>query len=112
MPRGGSVSQGGGPVIRVPLRTYRIAPRKAAIEIDGARVSLYLPVYFGRRRWELNASDLAVMDRTRLAATSEFEQDDSDPYAGVVLRRGITIPYLPTTGPAAEPNLALLSARR
>lgn len=92
----------------VALRVWRLAPRKARLDIRGSVVSLYLPTYFGRRRWELNADQVAVADLEQLVDTGSDGGTEPD----VVYRSPVTVPYLFTTGPYTSPNLLILFASR
>lgn len=85
------------------LRVYRLAPRKARIEVCGTSVSLYLPAYFGRRRWQLDGTGLAVTDLTGLPESSVAGDDRAPARSG----RPVLIPYLFTTSPLTVPNLLL-----
>lgn len=49
----------------IRLRNYRLNPRKARVDVVGDAAVLALPVYFGRRRWVVKLSDIAVVDLTR-----------------------------------------------
>jgi hypothetical protein len=40
----------------IPLRTYRLAPRKARLDVAEGSVSMYIPAWFGRRRWKFRIS--------------------------------------------------------
>jgi hypothetical protein len=59
-----------GVVESVALRVYRLAPRKARIEVCGTSVSSYLPAYFDRRRWQFDGTALAATDLTGLPESS------------------------------------------
>lgn len=80
-----------------PLRTYRLAPRKAHIAVGPGEVSLFVPGFFGRRRWTLRPTDVAAVDLTAI------ETED-----GVIVPEGVVAPYLPTTSPMTDPTLMLL----
>lgn len=85
-----------GPVM---LRNYRYAPRKARVEIRGDELELFLPPYFGRRRWSVPIGNTAVTDLTSVQDTSSREDLYPD---------GISIPYFFTAGPATSPTILLL----
>lgn len=84
----------------IPLQIYRISPRKARIELQDDAVGLFLPSYFGRRRFEIPISGLTVCDLTS-PLTSDLPTED-------VFMHDISIPYLFTTGPLTMPTLLLL----
>lgn len=86
----------------IPLKTYRISPRKARIEFEGGAAELFLPTYFGRSRLCVPLNGLAVCD-----LTSPFLVDSP---ADDVFHQPIVLPYLFTTGPATVPTLLLLFA--
>ncbi len=85
---------------RIRLRNYRLTPRKARIELVGDAAVLVLPGYFGRRRWGVKLSDLAVVDLTAPNLAADVEED--------VFRDDLTIPYFFTTGPVTAPTTLLL----
>lgn len=87
----------------VRLRNYRLAPRKARIELIDGTARLHLPQYFGRRPWSLPVGDMAVADLTSSSSCSTAVEEPEPLFA-----RPIRIPYLFTTGPATEPNLIVL----
>ncbi|MFP5308230.1 MAG: hypothetical protein ACLGIR_01460 [Actinomycetes bacterium] len=87
----------------VPLRSYRLAPRRSRIELDGATAHLRLPGWFGRRVWSVPIRTAAVIDLTDDADGSVLSDE-------VVFARRLRIPYLWTTGPATAPTIALLFA--
>lgn len=85
----------------VPLRTYRWAPRKATMTVDGGSVELYLPTYFGSHRWRIPVSEVAVWD-------ADDSHDEDEREGEVIFPAAIVVPYLITTGPATTPTTALL----
>lgn len=86
----------------IRLRNYRLTPRKACIELVGDAAALVLPGYFGRRRWAVTLSDLAVVDLTAPNLAADVEED--------VFRDDLAIPYFFTTGPVTTPTTLLLFA--
>ena len=88
----------------IPLKTYRVSPRKARIELEGGAAELFLPTYFGRRRLHVPLNGLAVCDLTSPLIVDSPADD--------VFRQPIALPYLFTTGPATAPTLLLLFAER
>ncbi|MBW3630226.1 MAG: hypothetical protein KY464_13120 [Gemmatimonadetes bacterium] len=58
----------------IRLRNYRLTPRKARIELVGDAAVLVLPGYFGRRRWGVKLSDLAVVDLTAPNLAADVEE--------------------------------------
>ena len=83
-----------------PLKAYRINPRKPTMKVDTGAVELYLPSYFGRRRWHLHAREVAVVDL-------ETPGGGSTP-SGAVFATPPLLPYLFTTGSHTMPTTALL----
>ena len=71
--------------------------------MHGTLVSLYLPAYFGRRHWTLDATQIVVTDLTRLPASVVADEGDGtgqDPWAGeppVLYRHPVAVPYLVAT---------------
>lgn len=88
----------------IPLKTYRVSPRKARIELEGGAAELFLPTYFGRRRLHVPLNGLAVCDLTSPLIVDSPADD--------VFSQPIALPYLFTTGPATAPTLLLLFAER
>jgi hypothetical protein len=85
----------------IELRNYRIVPRKARIDIDGAAAALVLPSFFGRRPFIVPMDVTAVLD-----LTSEMPGDGLD--EEIVFETEPSIPYFFTTGPFTEPTTLLL----
>jgi hypothetical protein len=86
--------------VRVPLRHYRFFSRRPYIELDGPVIRFRLPGIFGRKAWNLNASDVAVVD-TEPSGCESFGDD-------WVYEEPVNIPYAVTTTPNVNPNLELL----
>lgn len=84
----------------IPLRTYRINPRKSRIELSGDVARLVLPGYFGRRTWSVPVGQMGVVDLTSMPVSDTSEED--------VYRDAVRIPYFFTTGPATAPTTLLL----
>jgi hypothetical protein len=87
----------------IPLRTYRLNPRKSRIDLRGDRLSMYLPGFFGKSRWDMTAPDVAVCDLQTLPRDGEDEDPGEFFFEG-----GVRLPYFFTTGPVTAPTLALL----
>lgn len=87
------------PARLIPLKTYRIALRKAHVEIRPGELALQVPSYFGRNVWRLPIGEVSVVDLSSPNATVE----GSDVYA-----EPLAIPYLATTSPNVRPTLMLL----
>jgi hypothetical protein len=86
--------------MRVPLRHYRLFSRQPYIELDGSEIRLRLPGIFGRKVWNLNVVDVAVVD-DELSSCGDSGDD-------WVVEEPVKIPYAVTTSPNVNPNLELL----
>jgi hypothetical protein len=84
------------------LKAYRFHIRKPTARVDSAAgsVELYLPAYFGRHRWRLEASGLAVVDLATVG--------DGSIGSGTVFATPPLVPYFFTTGPGTTPTTGLL----
>ncbi len=82
------------------LKTYRLSPRKSTVWVDSNSAALYLPTYFGRRRWAVPLGELGVLDLT----VEQWDAGEED----VLFASGLLVPYFFTTGPATTPTTALL----
>jgi hypothetical protein len=91
--------------VSFPLRAYRFNWRKPTALVDAAAgsVELYLPAYFGRHRWRLDASELAVVDPASAGGGPVSSE--------VYFAAPPLVPYLFTTGPATMPTTGLLFQR-
>lgn len=89
----------------IPLRTYRLTPRKARVELDNGQVHFHLPSYFGRRRLSVPSTECGVSD-LEAQHQSWVEQEEW------VYPDGSGIPYFFTTGPLTSPKLAVLFRSR
>lgn len=86
----------------IPLKAYRVAPRKPWLAIEGGEVRLKVPAWFGGATFATPVSNVGVVDPA-LAQPSP-EVDD------VVFEEPLVLPYLYTTGPATAPNVGLVFA--
>lgn len=85
---------------RLPLKVYRIVPRKPYVDIDRRTAVLRLPGYFGRHRWTVPTSEIGVVDLASYDTESEVATD--------YVAGGLLLPYLFTTGPYTKPTTALV----
>ena len=74
--------------------------RQPYIELDGSEIRLRLPGIFGRKVWNLNVVDVAVVD-DELSSCGDSGDD-------WVVEEPVKIPYAVTTSPNVNPNLELL----
>ena len=88
----------------IPVKHYRIALRKPRLEVFAGTLSMTLPSYFGRRRWDIPVKDIAVVDLLDPAYAEDAERDLPE-------IEGVSVPYIVTTGPYTTPTLMLLFAR-
>lgn len=86
--------------MRVPLRHFRVS-REPYIEVDGARLRLWLPAIFAdRQAWDLDVTDVVLVDPRSVS--------NDDTGEGWAFQRRVEIPYAATTDHRVAPNLTLL----
>ena len=86
----------------IPLKSYRIAPRKPWLRIDVDAVVMRMPSWFGGRTFSVPLASTGVVDLDLVQESPEVE--------GTVYAEPVVIPYVYTTGPATLPNLGLVFA--
>lgn len=84
----------------IPLRAYRIAPRKPRIDLEPGWVILVWPTYFGNRPWRIPVSVVGIYDSGSDPATSGDH--------GPLFAHELKIPYLATTSDLTNSNIELL----
>lgn len=95
--------QAGG--MRVPLRAFRLNPRKAHLDLLPTQISLFLPFYFGRRRLEFPLAGAAfAIDGLPTPVDQLHEPEDDE----VFFHEAIVIPYFPTASVVRGPNTTIL----
>jgi hypothetical protein len=96
--------------VRIPLRAFRINPRKAYLDLLPGQISLYLPAYFGRRLLELPTVGAAfALDDSGAPPIDQVSgAEDEDAF----FREAIVIPYFPTASVVRGPNTMILLPTR
>lgn len=90
------------PAARVPLRSYRFAPRKAWLAVDGADVVVRVPGWWGGKTW-----------RAPLAGSAVADLDLVDAAGGIVagyFEEPVFTPYVHSTNQLTDPNVGLVFA--
>jgi len=87
----------------LPLRRYRLNPRRPRLVLEEGYLTVAMSNWFGRRTWQVPYDDLAFVDVTGEPPTSTD---------GVVLEEPLRIPYLFSTGPITRPTTVLLFRTR
>ncbi len=104
LPSGASAEVPPHALDRIPLKTWRLSPRKAVIDVLPEGLSFYLPSFFGSRRFTVSRADVVVQRLDAFTALGENDQD-------VFFQDEVRTAYFPTTSSSAAPNLALAFAR-
>lgn len=95
---------------RVPLRAFRLNPRKAHMDVLPGQINLFLPAYFGRRLVELPTvgAAFAIDDKhTQSDDDVGLLTDDED----VFFEKPIVVPYFPTASVVRGPNAMIMLPR-
>lgn len=87
------------PAVLVPLRAFRIAPRKPYLVVGTDEVGVRLPGWFGGTPWRVPLALVGVADLTAVV---------SGPPEGAPLAEPVVVPFLYTTNAVPAPNLALV----
>ncbi|HEX8004465.1 MAG TPA: hypothetical protein VF519_17390 [Mycobacteriales bacterium] len=83
----------------IPLKVYRIVPRKPWIAVDGGVVTFAFPAWFGSRTFSTPVANVGVVD---LELVEEMPAAEETWFA-----EPLNVPYVYTTGPGTLPNLGL-----
>ena len=86
----------------IPLRAYRIAPRKPWLRIDGDLVVVRAPAWFGGKTFAAPIASTGVVDLDLVQESPEVDD--------VVFEEPVVTPYLYTSGPMTQPNMGLVFA--
>jgi len=92
----------------VPLAAWRLAPRKAAIDVVDHQLRLYAPTYFANKRLVVPVDEVGVHALVP-APDEEDSRDSEEPEAW--FENGIRFLDLPTKWQYSSPNLMLLFHR-
>lgn len=84
----------------IPLRAYRIAPRKPRIDLESGWVILVVPTYFGNRPWRIPVSVVGIND----SGSDPASESDHGP----LFAQELKVPYLATTSDLTNSNVELL----
>jgi hypothetical protein len=82
----------------IPLRTYRLTPRKPVLAIHDGGLLLRLPGFFGRHWFRIALTAVCAVDLAKIEEPETIGWFDPPP----------VIPFLPTTSPYVDPTLGLL----
>jgi hypothetical protein len=87
------------PPHRIPLKTWRLAPSKAYLEIWPGWLGMRLPWYLGEEIWWVPIDEVHVVDMSSRRTTIKSSDVFEDP---------VTLAYFITTHDVARPTLLLL----
>jgi hypothetical protein len=90
---------------RIPLRTFRIAPRRAVIDVTATELQVFLPAFFGRRRLTVPISNAAMECYPEDERELESEYDAGDE---LYFKDVVRIANFPTASALKDGNLLLL----
>lgn len=101
--RAWNVTEAAGRLV-LPLAAWRLAPRKAALEVVGGELRLFAPSFFGSHRMVVPLADVGVH-----AAPAGPDVDVEEP--DLWFEDGLLLLDLPTKWQASAPDLVLVFTR-
>ena len=96
-----------GTTTLVPLRTWRLSPRKARLELSPGQLSVYLPAYFGGHRLVVPTIDVVFADLD----ADDDELPDDPPEHDVWFEEPLRVADFPTASTLVEGSLVLAFVR-